>query len=256
MTHLPVTLPDYTDLRLPDPPAGRPYLIVNMVMSADGKIVIEGTEQGLGSPADQHLMRALRTNVDAVLNGAATLRNSGSSPSVGPELVALRTARGLSPAPLGVVVTNSGDLPLDDDFFTSDSFDAVVFATDATDPARLDALRGTSRPIEVLPNAHAVEEMLRVLRTKYGVRWLLCEGGGQLNGHLFDAGLVDELFLTVAPRIVGGDVALTPVRGARAPSFEATWPLSLVSAVPNPATGEVYLRYRVPSERGVTPKSS
>src|SRR5690606_7022636 len=114
----------------------------------------------------------------------------------------------------------------------------------------------TPRPVEVVPSASAVVDMLRRLRQQHGVRWLLCEGGATLNGHLFDHGLVDECFLTVAPRIVGGDVALTPVRSARPASFEATWPLQLLSAVPNPETSEVYLRYRVASEPGVGPAAS
>jgi len=250
-----VTLPDYVNLDLPEPPADRPYVLVNMVTSADGKIVIEGSEQGLGSPADQRLMRALRTNVDAVLNGATTLRKSGSSPEVGdPSLVALREARGLAPSPLGVVLTDSGRLPVDDTFFTSEAFPAVVVATTATPEDGLARLRATARPVEVVSSTSAVTEMLRIVRQKYGVRWLLCEGGATLNGHLFDHGLVDECFLTVAPRIVGGDVTLTPVRGARPASFEATWPLTLLSAVPNPETSEVYLRYRVASGPGVPPK--
>lgn len=253
-TNDPVTLPDYLELGLPEAPPGRPYTLVNMVMSADGKIVIEGSERGLGSPADQRLMRALRTNVDAVLNGASTLRKSGSSPQLGDDaLVALRTARGLAPVPLGVVLTRSGRLPLEDEFFTSDAFEAVIFATESTAKARLERLRESGRPLEVVSDAGAAREMLWILRERYGVRSLLCEGGAQVNGHLFDAGLVDECFLTVAPRIVGGDVTLTPVRGARLGSFERTWPLRLASAVPNPETGEVYLRYRVASEPGVEP---
>src|SRR5690606_27523822 len=133
MTHPAVTLPDYLQLELPEPPPERPYVLVNMVSSADGKIVIEGTEVGLGSPADQRLMRALRTNVDAVLNGASTLRKSGSSPRLGDSVLeGLRTSRGLPKTPLGVVLTGSGRLPLDAAFFTETSFEAVVFATDET----------------------------------------------------------------------------------------------------------------------------
>ncbi|MCZ2108808.1 MAG: hypothetical protein LC118_04470 [Dehalococcoidia bacterium] len=61
--------PDYTSLDLPEPPPERPYVLLNMVMSADGKVVIEGTEQGIGSRTDQRLMRELRVNADVVLNG-------------------------------------------------------------------------------------------------------------------------------------------------------------------------------------------
>lgn len=246
------TLPDYVQLSIPEPPPHRPYVLVNMVTSVDGKIVIEGSEAGLGSPADQWLMRALRTNVDAVLNGASTLRKSGSSPAIDDDsLVAVRRARGLRPAPLGVVLTASGDLPLDDPFFTDRSFEALVFVTDRTPQDRVARLRDAPRPVAVVPHERAVEEMLRLLREQHGVRALLCEGGAHLNGHLFDAGAVDECFVTVAPRIVGGDGVLTAVRGARQPSFASTWALSLVSAVPNPDTQEVYLRYRVASQPGI-----
>ena len=77
--------PDYTALDLPAPPPDRPYVIANTVMSADGKSVIEGTEQGLGSAVDQRLMRELRVNADVVLNGAGTLRASGTSSRLGDE---------------------------------------------------------------------------------------------------------------------------------------------------------------------------
>lgn len=211
------TLPDYTTLSLGglsagDPPDGRPYVLVNMVTSADGKIVIEGSERGLGSSADQRLMRALRTNVDAVLNGATTLRASGSSPTVeDAALVALREARGLRPAPLGVVLTRSGDLPLNDPFFTSDAFEGLVVATDETPPGQLKRLRSSPRAVEVVPSDDVAGAMLRLLLERYGVRSLLCEGGATVNGLLFDAGVVDECFLTVAPRVVGGSGVLTPV---------------------------------------------
>ena len=68
-----LTKPDYTALDLPPPPADRPYTLVNMVMSADGKVVIEGNEQGLGSATDRRLMRELRSNADVVVNGANTM---------------------------------------------------------------------------------------------------------------------------------------------------------------------------------------
>ena len=70
---------DYTSLDFPAPPDDRPYVAINMVMSADGHTVVEGSERGLGSPTDQRLMRELRVHFDVVLNGAATFRASGTS---------------------------------------------------------------------------------------------------------------------------------------------------------------------------------
>ncbi len=72
----------------------------------------------------------------------------------------------------------------------------------------------------------------------------LLEGGPALNAEFFARGLVDEYFLTLGPVVVGGRDTLTPVEGAAV--LSAARPrLDLVSAVANPATGEVYLHYRV-----------
>src|SRR5947209_19137272 len=118
----------YSALELPEGDAERPFVYVNMVASVDGKSTVDGSERGLGSPDDQRMMRELRVHADAVMNGANTLRVSGSSPRVrAPELKALRKERGLAPQPLGVLVTRSGDVPLDVPFFTAHDFDAVVF---------------------------------------------------------------------------------------------------------------------------------
>ncbi len=240
------TLPGYASLTFPEPPDDRPYVLVNMVMSADGKIVVEGTERGLGSPADQALMGQLRSHADAVLNGAETLRQSGSSPvPANKEMRALRNMRGHREPALGVILSRTGDLPLDARFFTSDAFDAMVFLADTAPPERRAAIEATGRTVVVVPEADPVGPMLRALRHDFGVRILLCEGGAQLNGALLDAGAVDEYFVTVGARIVGGDVTLTPVRGDRAASFGEVRPLTLLSAVTNPETSEVYLRYRV-----------
>ncbi|MCK9485946.1 MAG: dihydrofolate reductase family protein [Dehalococcoidia bacterium] len=247
------TLPGYAQLTFPDAPEGRPYVLVNMVMSGDGKIVIEGTEQGLGSSSDQALMGQLRSHADAVLNGAETLRKSGSSPlPASEEMRALREYRGLPRAPLGVVLSRSGDLPLDGEFFTSPAFESVVFLADSAHDDRRRAVEATGRRVVSVPVGDSVRAMLRALRVDFGVRVLLCEGGAALNGALFDADAVDEYFVTVGARIVGGDVALTPVRGDRAPSSALVRPLTLVSAVTNPETSEVYLRYRVGTTQGRT----
>lgn len=239
--------PDYLSIEFPDPPEGRPYVIVNMVTSADGKTVIEGNERGLGSPSDQFLMRALRSHADAVFNGANTLRASGSGSDLGgrEDLRAFRTARGKPDLPLSCVITNSGDVPLERKFFTSREFEGIVFAGHGMPEDRRTAIEATGRQVVDLPAADPERWALAWLRRERGVRLLLVEGGATLNGSLIDHDLVDELFLTVGPRIVGGNADLTAVRGDRPTSREEVRHLSLVSAVPNPATDEVYLRYRV-----------
>ena len=237
--------PDYVSLEFPDPLPDRPYIYTNMVMSADGKVVIEDTERGLGSAVDQRLMRELRVHADVVLNGAGTLRTSGSSSRLNdPTLEAIRKARGLPTNPIAAVLSGSGNMPLDRRFFTSDEFRAIVYLGSDAAPDRAEAIRATGREIVEVPAADPAPAMLGHMREVLGATRVLVEGGPTLNGMLFDRGMVDEYFLTIGPRIVGGDETLTPVRSDRASTAALVQQLALVSAVPNPATGEVYLRYR------------
>ncbi|MFA7249553.1 MAG: RibD family protein [Dehalococcoidia bacterium] len=243
-------VPDYTALTFPAPPASgpiaRPYVIINMVSSVDGRIVVEGTERGLGSPADQRLMRELRVHADVTINGAGTFRASGTSSRLGdPALEELRVARGLPRTPIASVLTRSGNLPLDRVFFTARDFEAVVYVSDATPAERVRAIEATGRRAFRLPAGDEVRAMLEHMRGELGARLLLVEGGPTLNGELFAAGCVDEVFLTLGGVIVSGNDVRTAVESDRSPSLAALIHLELVSAVPNGATNEVYLRYRV-----------
>ena len=237
--------PDYTLLRFGAPAgAGRPYVITNMVTSADGKVVLGDNERGLGSATDQRLMRELRVHADVVLNGAGTLRVSGTSSRLGSaRLTALRHERGKPAAPIAAVLSRSGDLPLDRAFFTARDFDAVVYLSDAAPDERRRAIAATGREVVDVPDATAVPSMVRHMHEQLGAGLLLAEGGPTMLGGLFGHDLVDEYFLTLGGVIVGGG-APTPVEGPRISRPEAITRFGLVSAIPNPDDGEVYLRFR------------
>lgn len=239
-----MTKPDYRSLDFPPAPPGRPYIYTNMVMSLDGKVVVEGTEQGIGSTTDQRLMRELRVNADVVLNGAGTLRASGTSSRLGDAgLEQLRLDRGKGRFPTAAVVSASGNLPLDKIFFTARDFDAVVYLSENAPAHRRTAVEATGRPVHTLPGNNPVPAMLRHMREELGAEALLVEGGPTVNAELFHLGVVDEYFLTIGPVIVGGARTLTPVAGE--PFTRATLPrFDLVSCVPNAETGEIYCRYR------------
>jgi riboflavin biosynthesis pyrimidine reductase len=264
-----VPKPDYTSLDLPQPPPERPYVIMNMITSVDGRAVVDDSEAGLGSDTDRRLMRELRVNADVVLGGAATMRRSGASPRLGgfADLEELRRSRGLHRFPIGAVVTNSGDLPLDRVFFTGDDFRAVVYVGAGAPAKRVAAIRGTGREVFDLPaapspstgeessgergrRAHRLERpdpnplraMLHHMRSALGARVVLVEGGPTLNGQLLSEGLVDEVFITIGPLIVGGERRLAIVEGTGRPDPRR---LQLITAFPNVETSEVYLRYRV-----------
>src|ERR1700682_5409933 len=86
----------------------RPYLALNMVATIDGRAAVNGSAVGIGSAADKRLMRELRAEADVVLHGAGTVRADPLSARVTPDLVEQRVAHGLSPQPLGALITRSG----------------------------------------------------------------------------------------------------------------------------------------------------
>lgn len=239
--------PDYTALEFPDPPEGRPCVIVNMIASADGVTVAGGTERGLGSPTDRRLLRELRVHAGIVLAGAGTLRANGASPRLGDAaLEELRARRGKPRLPLGAILSRTGDLPLGDRFFTGRDFAGVVYLSGGAPAARAAAIEAAGRPVRRVPAGGEVPAMLCDMRERLGCRLLLLEGGPTLNGEFFRRGLVDEFFLTVGALVLGGDRAPTAVETpGRAASLADAQRLALVSAHPNPETGELYLRYRV-----------
>ena len=239
-------VPNYTALTFLPPPADRPTVILNMVTSLDGRVVVEATERGLGSARDQRLMRELRVHADVTLNGAGTLRASGTSSRLGdPALEDLRVSRGLTRTPIASVLSRSGDLPLERLFFTARDFEAVVYLSDAAPPDRVRAVEATGRRVVRLPADDAVRAMLRHMRHELGAGLLLVEGGPMINGQLFDLGCVDEFFLTLGGVVVNGNLPKTAVESERDPALGALTHLELVSAIPNGETNEVYLRYRV-----------
>ena len=241
---------DYTDLSFPDPPADRLFVAVNMVMSADGRTVVDGSERGLGSKLDQRLMRELRVHFDVVLNGAATFRASGTSARLNnPKLEQWRTERGMTPSPIAAVLTRSGDLPAERRFFTDHSFEAVVYLSSAAlDSVRAD-LESRGRPLVIVPEGDEPAAALHHMKHELNASRVLVEGGATLNGDLIRQGLVDEYFLTLAPRITGGETAHPAVQWPGESSRSNLVELALVSSSHSAETGELFLRYRCPEGR-------
>lgn len=229
-----------------DFPAGRgdrPYVFLNMVSTVDGKTTLDRgrIRDPIGSRLDRVLLQRLRVNADAVLIGAGTARASRSVPVVPADLADRRRREGHAPQPLLVVVTGSGDLPLDHPLFAPTSRQPVLFTSRRLQPGRQEALSARAR-LHALGEAEVdLAAALRLLRQEYGVERLLTEGGPTLNYFLFRDGLLDELFWTVSPQVAGAAGDHTLVDG---PQLLSPRPrLSLLSAYLE--ASELFLRYRV-----------
>ena len=235
----------YDSIVWPPPPPGRPYVAINMVATVDGKTTLdEGRHPGrIGSPVDRTLMVRLRTGVDAVLRGAGTVRQSPYYPSLAPGVRELREAAGLAPYPLVVVMSGSGELPVDSPLFKDPPRRPLVLLGPGAPPQAVERLRAVA-DVRVGPGGGGgvdVRWALSCLAEEFGVRVLLSEGGPTLNFAFFEAGCVDELFLTVAPFVAGRAADRSVVDG---PRLLQPFPrLELVSAYLHES--ELFLRYRV-----------
>lgn len=240
-----LTLDDtYDGLVLPAPAEGRELatLALGMVTSVDGAIAVDGTSTGLGGDADRRAFRRLRDACDAILVGAGTARAEDyGPPRAGPERAARRRAAGLAPAPKLLVVTGSADLDPGARLFTAPRDPGVpppAVVTSASAPrARVAALEAVGEVRRFGGEALDLVALLRWCRDR-GLGRVLCEGGPTLNGALLAADLVDEVFLTVAPTLVGGPAG----RMVQGPELD---PRRLELRELHEHDGELLLRYRV-----------
>lgn len=193
----------YLELDLPVPPDDRPFLYLDMVASADGAATVRGRTGELGSDADRVAFSRLREWCDAILVGAETVRVEDYGPPRPTDASRERRARrGLDPVPALVVVTASCRLdPATRLFADPDRRPTIVTIEDA-DREAVEALRAVAHVVQVGHGRVDLPRALRLLRAD-GVSHLLCEGGPTLNSELLRHDLVDDLFLTITPQVVG-----------------------------------------------------
>jgi riboflavin-specific deaminase-like protein len=223
-------------LRLGDKaPPDRPYLVLNMVSSLDGKATIDWRTRGLSTELDRQLFHNLRTQADAVLVGAGTVRNERYGRlAKSDELRDKREHERLARDPLAVVVSARLDLPADLPLLNEPE-QHVVIATGSDS-----TLPGLGDQVEYARLGDDLPLLMARLREDYGIRSVLCEGGPTLNSHLLAAGLVDELFLTLNPKLAGGASALTIVAGR-----ELVEPVELNLTSVAEGGGDLFTRWRV-----------
>jgi riboflavin biosynthesis pyrimidine reductase len=221
----------YADLSFPDPPAERPYICINMVATIDGKTVTGDREDNvmdLGSTIDHDAMRQIQDVVQAVIVGAGSMRATKGM------WYPKRLFR--------FVVTRSGKLDFGSRFFSDAPERAFVVGPEALSPETPKGVRFIGC------GNHDVDfvRLLQSMRAELGIERLLVEGGSELNAELLLLGVVDELFMTIAPKIKLGREVPTYAGGAPL-TRQQILSYSLVSAIA--VADEVFLRYRKGASR-------
>lgn len=185
---------------------GMPWLRMNFVASLDGAATVEGSSGALNDPWDLQVFETLRALADVVVVAAGTVREEGYDAVFLPEEhVARRREAGLPDHPRLAIVTRSGDLdPASAPFNTGGRKQPpIVFVGQSADEGRLAALREVADVVQTPGEGVDLEQMVTELHER-GLNQILSEGGPHLFGSLLEAGLVDELCLTLSPFIVGG----------------------------------------------------
>ena len=243
----------------------RPLVICNFVQTLDGIVSFKlpgksgGAEISGHNQEDAFIMAVLRACADAVMIGESTFRNApghawtaGSVyPALADEFQAFRKQAGkVSHHPLNVIVSGRGQVDLDQPLFRDEEICSLVLTTQQG-AAGLHQRYGSPLPatVRVLPGDARLDpaDMMSLLQAEFGVQLLLHEGGPSLLASFLEQAWVDELFLTVAPQIVG--------RGATGerPSFsgplglppeQAVWG-KLLSVKRAGKSGHLFLRYRL-----------
>jgi len=218
--------------------AGRPSVRLNMIVSVDGGTAWKGVSGALGGPADKALFAVLRGVADVVLVASGTMRAEGYGPATLPEPVrTARVARGQRPVPAIAVVTRTCNFDWESPFFTEAVERPVivtVHAADATQVARAedvaDVVIAGDDDVDLARAVAALGER--------GAHTILAEGGPTLNGDLAQAGLLDELCLSLSPTLASGD-AKRIIAGSTLGELER---LELHSIAEQ--DGYLFLRYR------------
>jgi riboflavin biosynthesis pyrimidine reductase len=217
---------------LPD----RPCVLGNMVASVDGRATVDGGSTGLGGEGDHAMFHALRGVVDAVLAGTGTLQAERYGRLVrSPERRAARAALGLEPDPVMLIMTLSGNVVWEAPLFDTPEQRVGIAAL----PGAVEVPPGVRAQVQIVELEDLSPDVaLSALGETFGLRSVLCEGGPTLNASLLRAGVLDELFITLDPTLVGGAID--------APSIVAPLPervdLSLRWVLR--AGDELLLRYR------------
>jgi len=192
----------------------KPFIFINSAMTVDGKIsTIERRQVRISSPKDMELVDELRAGSDAVLVGMKTLLTDDPKLTVkSDKLRGERLGKGLSENPMKVVVGRLDFVNLDSEFINYGNAVKVFFASRDSDSLKIDEIGSMAR---VYVSADNDINPSFIAETLYGlgVRKLMIEGGADTNFRFLRAGLVDEIYVTVAPRIFGGKNAPTLVDG-------------------------------------------
>jgi 2,5-diamino-6-(ribosylamino)-4(3H)-pyrimidinone 5'-phosphate reductase len=213
-------------------------VFINAAMTIDGKIATNLGDSAISSKQDLRRLHRLRSSVDAIVIGISTV-------IVDNPRLTVRLVKRCGTTPVRIIVDSTGRIPLDSKILKSASkINTIVAVTSRTSDRRIDKIKSAGAMV-IVAGARTVDlkELFCILK-KMGFNKILVEGGGELNWSILQLGIVNELMVTVAPRIVGGRTATTLVEGDGYTRISESIKTELIK-ISRQNNGEVILYYKL-----------
>lgn len=192
----------------------RPFVFINMAMSADGKISNRLKEQiKLSGKEDLDRVDRLKNSVDAVMVGIGTILLDNPSLTIkSDEIKRRREERGIMENPIRIIVDSRCRIPLGSDVLNKGEGERIIITSYSADEDKVDMLSKHTKIIRAGADNIDLVKMMKLLYDR-GIKRIMVEGGGELAWGLINARLVDELYYYISPIIIGGRDSPTPVDG-------------------------------------------
>ncbi len=221
-------------------------VIINAAISVDGKICTRKGESKISSFSDLKRVHNLRCHVDGILVGISTVLKD--DPLLNIRFTKCATVK---KNPIRVIIDSKARIPLDSKIVkTATDIETIIAVTKSAPKNKLDMLRGKNLKIIISGEQGKkvnLDKTFKQLETKFGIKKILVEGGGEINWSIIKNNLFDELIITISPLIIGGRKAITLIEGKGFDKIKNCTKLKL-SKIYKKNNGEIIIYYNNPTK--------
>jgi 2,5-diamino-6-(ribosylamino)-4(3H)-pyrimidinone 5'-phosphate reductase len=212
-------------------------VIINSAMSIDGKISSYSGNSRISSKKDLVRVHKLRSKVDAIVVGINTVL-------IDNPMLTIRYIRNNRISPTRIIVDSYGRIPLDSKILRSATkIKTIIVVTKQASRDTIEEIKKSGAYVIIIGSKLVNLKRLFKMLYDMGYRKILIEGGGELNWSCLHDGIVNELIITITPKVLGGRDAVTLVEGRGYSTISQAIKLKLTKIIQNKNDNEITLYY-------------